>query len=103
MTILRFPRLFNSRRAARPQAAPQPPAQGVPSPEPAAVPSPAEVVNLEDRRIPKIPLPWCPVSPYVGAVILGAALASAATANVAVDLFTMPSRFAAAAFAPWSA
>ncbi|MFG1349057.1 hypothetical protein [Xanthobacter autotrophicus] len=104
MTILRFPRLFNSRRAAaRPQAAPQPPAEGVPSPQPAAVPSLAEVVNLEERRIPKIPLPWCPVSPYVGAVILGAALASATTAYVAADLFTMPSGFAAAAFAPWSA
>lgn len=104
MTILRFPRLFNSRRAAaRPQAAPQPPVQGVPSPEPAAVPSPAEVVNLEDRRVPKIPLPWCPLSPYFGAFVLGAALASATTAYIAAGLFTMPSRFAAAVFAPWSA
>lgn len=103
MTILRFPRLFSSRRAARPQAAPQPPAQGVPSPQPAAVPSPAEVVNLEDRRIPKIPLPWCPVPPYVGAFILGAALASATTVYVAADISTIPARMWASAFAIWSA
>lgn len=101
MTILRF-RIFNSRRAATPPAAPERQCPTPPREDTAASPS-CEVVRLEDRRIPKIPLPWCPVSPYVGAVILGTALATATAAYVAAGLSTMPSRFAAAVFTPWSA
>ncbi|MFG1284424.1 hypothetical protein [Xanthobacter autotrophicus] len=100
MTILRF-RIFNSRRAATPPAAPErqcptPPREGA-----AASPS-CEVVRLEDRRLPGA-FPWCPVPPYVGAFILGAALASATTVYVAADISTIPARMWASAFAIWSA
>lgn len=103
--LLRFPRslrLLSFRRAATPPAAPE---RQCPTPprEDTAASSSCEVVCLEDRRIPKIPLPWCPLSPYVGAVILGAALASATTAYVAADISTIPARMWASAFAIWSA
>lgn len=101
--LLRLPlRVF--RRAATPPAVPQSPAQGSPQPEPATAPYSAEVVNLEDRRIPKVPLPWWPpMPPYVGAFILGAALTTSTAAHVAANLSLLPGRIAAAAFTTWSA
>lgn len=98
--ILRMPlRIF--RRAATPPAAPERQCPTPPREDTAASPS-CEVVRLDDRRLPGT-FPWCPVPPYVGAFILGAALASATTAYVAADISTIPARMWASAFAIWSA
>lgn len=96
---------------ARNPDAPAPPPDG-PAPEPpptssssrAAAPSPsAEVVNLEERRLPGV-FPWCPpLPPYIAALALSAAISATAAATVAAALSTMPARFVAAAFEPWSA
>jgi len=96
-------RLLNFRRAAPPPAAPQSPAQGSPKPEPATAPFSAEIVRLEDRRLPGV-FPWCPpMPPYVGAIILGAALATSTAAHIAADLSLLPGRMTVAALTPWSA
>lgn len=93
--LLRLPlRIF--RRAAEP-AAPQPAGETAPVSGPPAVPS-AEVVNLDDRRIPKVLLPWCPIPPYVGAFILGATISATTAAYVAADLSLVPGRIAVATF-----
>ena len=80
--LLRLPlRLF--RRAATPPAAPQSPAQGSPQPEPAASPS-CEVVRLADHR-PASAF-WCPPMPYVGMIMFGAVLTTAAV-SMAADFY----------------
>lgn len=96
-------RLLSFRRAATPPAVPQSPAQGAPQPEPATAPFPCEVVSLEDRRLPGV-FPWCPpMPPYVGVLVLGAAVATSAAAHLAADLSLLPGRITVAAFSPWSA
>lgn len=103
-TVLRFPRalrLLSFRSAATPPAAPERPAQGSPQPEPAAHLS-ADVVNIADRCPPGV-YPWCPSMPWVGALMLGAALTSSTAAHLAADLSLLPGRITVAAFSPWSA
>lgn len=97
-------RLLNFRRAAPPPAAPEPPRlSACPDRDAAASPSSAEIVRLEDRRLPGV-FPWCPpMPPYVGAFILGAALATSTAAHVAADLSLLPGRMTVAALTPWSA
>ncbi len=95
-----------SRRAGRAPIGPAPePAAPVP-PVPAGSPAPshsAEVVRLEDRRLPGV-FPWCPpLPPYIAGLVLGAAISATAAATVTAALSTMPARFVAAAFEPWSA
>lgn len=103
--LLSFLRTKKSRRASpAPQGpAPEPPQFASPSRN-AAAPSPsAEIVRLEDRRIPAF-LPWPPpLPPYIGALLLDAAISAAAAATLAADLSTLPARLVAAAFEPWSA
>lgn len=84
--------------------APEPPLADRPPVEAAAAPPlSAEVVILEDRRLPGV-FPWCPpLPPYVCVLILGAAISATAAASIAADLSTMPDRFMAAAFDSWSA
>lgn len=80
--LLRLPlRLF--RRAATPPAALERQAQGSPQPEPAASQI-CEVVRLADRR--PAPALWCPPIPYVGAILLGAVLTTAAV-SMAADFY----------------
>lgn len=63
----------------------------------------ADVMVLEERRIPGV-LPWCPpLPPYIGALVLGAAISATAAVTVSAAMSTMPARFMAAAFEPWSA
>lgn len=101
--LLSFLRPRRFRRAASAQAAPQPPAQGVSRPESAAGTHAAEVVRIEDRMIPKILLPWChPMPPYIGAVVLSAAISTTAAASIAADLSLIPGGLVIAALAPWS-
>lgn len=55
---------------------------------PASVPQalaalPDNVVRLNDRR--PAPILWCPVPPYVGALVLGLTLAAAAAVCIGMD------------------
>ena len=96
-------RLLSSRSTATPPAVPQSPAQGAPKPEPATAPFPCEVVHLEDRRLPGV-FPWCPpMPPYIGVLVVSAALATSAAAHLAAELSLLPGRITVAAFSPWSA
>lgn len=92
-----------SRRAGRAPSGPAPePPPASPSSRVAAPSPSAEVVVLEERRIPGV-FPWCqPLPPYISALVLSAAISATAAVTVSASLSTMPARFVAAAFEPWS-
>jgi len=101
--ILAFARRQFARAGRAPNGpAPEPPP--VSSSSRAAAPSPSgEVIDLDERRLPGV-FPWCPpLPPYISAIVLSAAISATAAATVTAALSTMPARFVAAAFEPWSA
>lgn len=103
--LLSFLRPKKSRRAspAPDGPAPEPPRFASPKSDAAAPIPSAEIVRLDDWRIPAF-LPWPPpLPPYIGALILGAAISATAAVTLSAALSTMPARLMAAAFEPWSA
>ena len=90
-----------SRRAGRPQGpALEPPPIRSPQPQ-AAAPQSCEVVRLEERRLPGS-FPWCPpLPPYVGLVLLSAAITTAAV-SITADAWAAQVRVAAETFENWS-
>lgn len=83
--------------AGAPVLAQEPPAN--PSPGPAAPTLTAEVVHLAEHRLPGT-FPWCPMIPYVGVILLGAALTTAAV-HVACNTAIASGQMTAAAFEMW--
>lgn len=89
-----------SRRAARPQGpALEPPRVRSPQPQ-AAAPQSCEVVDLASRRAN--PFVWCPpLPPYVGLLLIGAAITTAAV-SITADAWAAQVRVAAETFENWS-
>lgn len=80
---------------AQEPAGSRPPVEASPAPSHSA-----EVVQLEERRIPPC-VPWPPIIPYVGMMLIGAALTTAAV-HVACDVALASGRMSAVAFEMWS-
>lgn len=86
-----------SRRAVRPQGPALEPRPTVPPK--GAAPQSCEVVDLASRR--PDPFVWCPPLPeYIGAVMLGAVLTTAAV-SIAADAWAAQVKCAAQTFKNW--
>jgi hypothetical protein len=100
MAILDFILPKKSRRV-RHAGAPVPALEPRPTvPPKGAAPQSCEVVDLASRRAD--PFVWCPPLPeYIGAVMLGAVLTTAAV-SIAADAWAAQVRVAAGTFENWS-
>ena len=89
-------------RRVRHAGAPVPALEPRPTvPQTGAAPQSCEVVRLEERRLPGS-FPWCPpLPPYVGLLLIGASITTAAV-SITADAWAAQVRVAAETFENWS-